>query len=129
MAASVPGIVDNVRVADISQGSNPLRIVSLRALPDSHVQDIQKKMYEETKEHTDPHELAAMEKAGAFYNLEASIAYHSMPSGDDISSKSKNMGMQLVFYMGIKGLFGIPLPICTSPMLQRKKYQKYNGCC
>ena len=34
MQASVPGIIENVRVAEINQGSNPLRILSLRALPD-----------------------------------------------------------------------------------------------
>ena len=112
MVASVPGIIENVRVADISQGNNPIRILSLRALPDSHVQDIKDEQHRQSEANTDPNELAAMEQAGAFYNLEASIAYHAKPSGGDIASKSKNMGMQLVFYLGVKGLFGVPLPIC-----------------
>ncbi|KAF9878952.1 c2 domain protein [Colletotrichum karsti] len=111
MVASVPGIIENVRVADISQGSNPLRILSLRALPDSHVQDIKDEAHKQNQKNTDPNELAAMEQAGSFYNLEASVAYHAKPSGADISSKARNMGMQLVFYLGVRGLFGVPLPI------------------
>lgn len=31
---SLPGFVNAVRIADIGQGTNPLRIVSMRALPD-----------------------------------------------------------------------------------------------
>jgi len=111
MVASVPGVIENVRVADISQGNNPLRILSMRALPDSHVKDIKDEIRKQNEENTDPNELAAMEQAGAFYNLEVSVAYHAKPSSGDIASKAKNMGMQLVFYLGVKGLFGVPLPI------------------
>ena len=111
MAASVPGIIENVRVADISQGNNPLRILNMRALPDSHVQDIKEEVHKQNETDTDPNELAAMEQAGSFYNMEVSVAYHAKPSGQDIASKARNMGMQLVFYLGVKGLFGVPLPI------------------
>ncbi|GAO18451.1 hypothetical protein UVI_02042350 [Ustilaginoidea virens] len=111
MAASLPGIVENVRVADISQGSNPVRILSMRALPDSHVEDIKQEIHKENVKTVDKEELAAIEQAGEFYNMEVSIAYHAKPSGVDVASKAKNMGMQIVFYLGIKGLFGIPLPI------------------
>ncbi|KAF5548418.1 hypothetical protein FMEXI_4768 [Fusarium mexicanum] len=111
MAASVPGVIENVRVADISQGNNPIRILSMRALPDSHVQDIKDEQHRQNEKTTDPEELAANEQAGSFYNLEVAIAYHAKPSGADIASKARNMGMQLVFYLGIKGLFGVPLPI------------------
>ncbi|KAG7110155.1 Meiotically up-regulated gene protein like [Verticillium longisporum] len=106
MVASIP-----VRVADISQGSNPIRILSLRALPDDHMKDVKEETRKQTEKNTDPNELAAMEQAGSYYNLEASIAYHAKPSGGDISSKARNMGMQLVFYLGVRGLIGIPLPI------------------
>ncbi|KAH7149835.1 hypothetical protein B0J13DRAFT_548931 [Dactylonectria estremocensis] len=111
MAASVPGVIENVRVADISQGNNPIRILNMRALPDSHVQDIKDELHKQNVENTDPDELAANEQAGSFYNMEVSIAYHAKPSGGDIASKARNMGMQLIFYLGIKGLFGVPLPI------------------
>lgn len=111
MQASVPGVIENVKVNDISQGSNPLRILSLRALPDSHVQDLKDEIRKEQEKTKDPQELAADEEGGDFYNLEATVAYHSLPSGADVSSKAKNMGMQLVFYLGMRGLFGVPFPI------------------
>ncbi|KFA79777.1 hypothetical protein S40288_00656 [Stachybotrys chartarum IBT 40288] len=111
MAASVPGIIEHVHVADISQGNNPIRILNMRALPDSHVQDIKDEIRKDNEKKMDPNELAAAEQAGSFYNLEVSVAYHAKPSGGDIASKARNMGMQLVFYLGVKGFFGVPLPI------------------
>ncbi|KAH7122328.1 hypothetical protein B0J11DRAFT_335917 [Dendryphion nanum] len=111
MQASVPGIIENVRVAEINQGSNPLRILSLRALPDSHMGDMKKSIHEENKKTKDPQEAAADEEGGDYYNLEVSFAYHAQPSGKRASDKARNMHMQLVFYLGVKGLFGVPLPI------------------
>ncbi|KAK3372822.1 hypothetical protein B0T24DRAFT_593084 [Lasiosphaeria ovina] len=111
MQASVPGVIENVKVNDISQGSNPLRILSLRALPDSQVQDLKAEIRKQDEKVKDPQELAADEEGGDFYNLEATVAYNSLPSSGDVSSKAKNMGMQLVFYLGIKGLFGVPFPV------------------
>ncbi|KAI1381507.1 hypothetical protein F4677DRAFT_403181 [Hypoxylon crocopeplum] len=111
MQASVPGIIENVKVADINQGNNPLRILSLRALPDSHMKELKDEMHKENEKVKDPQELAADEEGGDYYNLEASFAYHAKPTAESVSAKAQNMGMQLVFYLGIKGLFGIPLPI------------------
>ncbi len=112
MQASVPGVIENVKVNDINQGSNPIRILSLRALPDSHVQDLKEEIRKQDEKTKDPQELAADESAD-FYNLEATVAYHALPSTGDVSSKSRNTGMQLIFYLGIKGLFGVPFPIWT----------------
>lgn len=111
MQASVPGIIENVRVAEINQGNNPIRILSLRALPDTHVKELKESIHEENKKSKDPQEAAADEEGGDYYNIEAAFAYHAKPSGTDSSSKARNMHMQLVFYLGIKGLFGVPLPI------------------
>ncbi|KAL8346560.1 hypothetical protein RB598_000453 [Gaeumannomyces tritici] len=111
MQASVPGVIEHVKVNDISQGTNPLRILSLRALPDSHVQDLKDEIRKQDEQTKDPQELAADEEGGEFYNLEATVAYHALPSTGDVSSKARNMGMQLVFYLGVKGLFGVPFPI------------------
>jgi Ca2+-dependent lipid-binding protein len=61
MQASVPGVIENVRVAEINQGSNPLRILSLRSLPDSHVKDMKEYIHEENKKSKDPQEAAAGE--------------------------------------------------------------------
>ncbi|KAF2100055.1 hypothetical protein NA57DRAFT_75559 [Rhizodiscina lignyota] len=111
MQASVPGVIENVRVAEINQGSNPIRILSLRALPDDHMKEMKQAIHEENKKTKDPQEAAADEEGGDYYNLECSFAYHAQPSGKRASDKARNMHMQLVFYLGIKGLFGVPLPI------------------
>ncbi|KAJ4297531.1 hypothetical protein N0V90_005423 [Kalmusia sp. IMI 367209] len=111
MQASVPGIIENVRVAEINQGSNPIRILSLRALPDTHMKEMKQAIHEENKKTKDPQEAAADEEGGDYYNLEVSFAYHAQPTGKRASDKARNMHMQLVFYLGIKGLFGVPLPI------------------
>ncbi|KAI1811716.1 C2 domain-containing protein [Poronia punctata] len=111
MQASVPGIIENVKVADISQGNNPVRILSLRALPDAHMEEVKEEMHKGNEKVKDPQELAADEAGGDYYNLEASFAYHAKASSESVSSKAANMGMQLVFFLGIKGLFGVPLPI------------------
>ncbi|KAL8703591.1 MAG: hypothetical protein Q9201_003239 [Fulgogasparrea decipioides] len=111
MGASVPGVIENVRVAEINQGSNPIRILSLRALPDTHVKELKDDIHAQNKKTKDPQEAAADEEGGDYYNLEASFAYHAKPSGKEASSKARNMHMQLVFYLGVKGLFGVPLPI------------------
>lgn len=34
MQASLPSFVDAVKISDIGQGSNPVRIISMRGLPD-----------------------------------------------------------------------------------------------
>ncbi|KAF2277636.1 uncharacterized protein EI97DRAFT_432495 [Westerdykella ornata] len=111
MQASVPSVIEHVRVAEINQGSNPIRILSLRALPDEHMQEMKEAIHEENKRTKDPQEAAADEEGGDYYNLEVSFAYHAAPSGTRVYEKARNMHMQLVFYLGVKGLFGLPLPI------------------
>lgn len=109
MQASVPGIIENVRIADISQGSNPLRILSLRALPEADVRDL-KESATAVRAGQDEQEKLAEEEGGEVYNLEASFAYHAAPTrGRGVSNKAKNMHLQVEFYVGAKGLFGIPL--------------------
>ncbi|CAI7645598.1 unnamed protein product [Penicillium glandicola] len=111
MQVSAPKVVENVRIAEIDQGSNPFRILSMRALPDDHVQDLKNNIREENAKNKDPQEAAATEEGGSYYNMEASFAYHAKPTGHSASSKARNMHMQLVFYLGIRGLFGVPFPV------------------
>lgn len=111
MQASLPSIVENVRIAEIDQGSNPLRILSIRALPDDHVTNLKENIHESNKKNKDPQEAAAAEEGGSYYNMEASFAYHAKPSGASASSKAQNMHMHLFFYLGVKGLFGLPFPV------------------
>jgi hypothetical protein len=85
-------------------------------------------IHQENKKSKDPQEAAAGlydfralvcpdneidEEGGDYYNLELSVAYHALPTGarPGASGRARNMHMQLVFYLGIKGLFGVPLPI------------------
>lgn len=91
MQASVPGVIENVRVAEINQGNNPFRILSLRALPDGHVQELKDDIHRQNEKNKDPQELAADEEGGDYYNLECSFAYHAKPSSGNTSEKAKNM--------------------------------------
>ncbi|OOQ90074.1 C2 domain protein [Penicillium brasilianum] len=111
MQASAPKVVENVRIAEIDQGNNPLRILSMRALPDDHVQNLKDNIHEDNIKNKDPQEAAAAEEGGSYYNMEASFAYHAKPSDGSASSKARNMHMHLVFYLGIRGLFGVPFPV------------------
>lgn len=112
MQASVPSVIENVRVAEINQGNNPIRILSLRALPDSHVKALKQSIHDQNKSTKDPQEAAADEEGGDYYNVEVSFAYHAKPASQtDPSSKARNIHMELVFYLGMKGIFGVPLPI------------------
>ncbi|KAI9813337.1 MAG: hypothetical protein M1832_006352 [Thelocarpon impressellum] len=111
MQASMPGIIENIRVAEINQGNNPLRILSLRALPDEHVKELKDSVHKANEMKKDEQELLADEEGGDYYNIECAFAYHAAPSGKSVQTKARNMHMQVVFYLGIKGLFGVPLPI------------------
>jgi Ca2+-dependent lipid-binding protein len=110
MQASVPGVIENVRVAEINQGDNPFRILSLRSLPDGHVKGMKDEIHRQNEKNKDPQALAADEEGGDYYNMECSFAYHAKPA-NGTSQKAKNMHMQLVFYLGMKGLFGVYVPI------------------
>ncbi|KAL1959289.1 hypothetical protein VTO42DRAFT_2476 [Malbranchea cinnamomea] len=110
MQASVPSVIENVRVAELDQGTNPFRLLSLRALPSSEAQDLEKAMRKYHQETKSDQEAAAIEEGGGHYNLECSFAYHAKPALTS-SQKAANMHMLLVMYLGVKGLFGVPLPI------------------
>lgn len=111
MQASAPGFIENVRIAEIDQGSNPIRILSIRSLPDGHVKQLIDNVHEEKKKNKNPPETVANEEGGDYYNMEVSFAYHAIPSGQSTLSRAHNMHMQLIFYLGIRGLFGVPLPV------------------
>lgn len=111
MQASSPKAIENVRVAEIDQGNNPLRILSMRSLPDKEVENLRENIHQENMRHKDPQQRAVAEEGGRYYNMEASFAYHAKPSGRSASSKARNMHMQLVFYLGIRGLIGVPFPV------------------
>jgi len=114
MQASVPpSIIENVKVSGISQGANPIRILSMRTLPDATSSkknplnanqsdsETQKKRKEREQEN-DPD--------SKYYNLEPSFAYHALKA-TGVASKAQNIHLEIAFYLGVRGLFGVPLPI------------------
>lgn len=111
MQVSMPKLIENVRVAQIDQGSNPLRLLSIRALPDDHHLGDDSRDEQARRQSRDSEDVDVSADAGSYYNVECSFAYHAMPSGSSSSSKAANMHMLLVFYLGIKGFFGIPFPV------------------
>jgi Ca2+-dependent lipid-binding protein len=51
MQSSLPSFIYSVRVSDMSQGSNPFRITSIRSLPDANMDGALKDLSEDDQEH------------------------------------------------------------------------------
>ncbi|GAO50106.1 hypothetical protein SAICODRAFT_18057 [Saitoella complicata NRRL Y-17804] len=108
MQASIPSIIHAVKIADLGQGSTPIRILSMRTLPDNEMlPNLQPKAPDESSAGAPNEE----EEAGEFVNMEVAFAYRAEPSGADAASKAKNVHLLIHFYLGLKNFFGIPLPI------------------
>ncbi|EPY49932.1 C2 domain-containing protein [Schizosaccharomyces cryophilus OY26] len=108
MEASIPSFIENVRIASFSQGSHPVRVISIRSLPADETQHTFKDHQQPKDEHKDEPE----QKAKRYYNLEVCVAYHAMPiESTSTTARASNLHMRIVFYPGIKGTVGIPLPI------------------
>jgi hypothetical protein len=57
------------------------------------------------------------DEGAEYYNLEVAFAYHAAPAGRGVSSRSHNMHIEVDFYLGVKGLFGIPLRTTSLNMI------------
>ena len=119
MQASVPpALIHNVKVASIGLGDESFKILSLRALPSAEEDSTAKnKVNNNEKSQADKdkkkeqRELEGEDDPDAkYYNLEASFAYHAIPA-TGVIGKAKNLHLEVVFYLGIQGLVGVPLPI------------------
>lgn len=117
MQASVPqSVIENVKVTSIGQGDVPFKILSLRALPsaeeDHRPKSASAQLTQEEKEKKqEQREIEGEDDEDyGYYNLEASFAYHAIPA-KGVIGKAKNMHLEIVFYLGVKGLFAVPLPI------------------
>ncbi|KAF8726612.1 Protein kinase C conserved region 2 (CalB), partial [Rhizoctonia solani] len=118
MQQSLPGFVDAVRISDIGQGTNPFRIVSMRALPD---QPGDKEYPREewidqgTNELMDRAEAERKagrdaDQAGDYVNFEVAFAYAALPGqGGDL--RSKNIHLLIEFFLGLYDWLHIPIPI------------------
>ncbi|KZP31751.1 hypothetical protein FIBSPDRAFT_813379 [Athelia psychrophila] len=135
MQASLPKFVTAVRIADLGQGRNPLRIVAMRALPDqqgsrlkhgddwidqgqnpgtSAPQNGDGKDPQATQEESDAAKLAkddAADQAGDFVNMEVSLAYVSVPKKAGQAIHADNAHLQLEFFVGLAGWARIPIRI------------------
>jgi Ca2+-dependent lipid-binding protein len=119
MQASVPpALIHNVKVSSIGLGDESFKILSLRALPSAEEDDTakdkanNKEMSDEEKDKKkEQRELEGEDDPDAkYYNLEASFAYHAIPA-KGVIGKAKNLHLEVIFYLGINGLVGVPLPI------------------
>ncbi|EPS43590.1 hypothetical protein H072_2387 [Dactylellina haptotyla CBS 200.50] len=114
MQASVPpSIIENVKVSGISQGSNPIRILSMRSLPDATSSKTNPLNAQQSEEETTKKRKQREQEDdpdSKYYNLEASFAYHALKA-TGVASKAQNIHLEIAFYLGVRGLFGVPLPI------------------
>ncbi|KAJ6263025.1 Tricalbin-1 [Drechslerella dactyloides] len=114
MQASVPpSVIENVKVSGISQGSNPIRILSMRTLPDATSKKTNPLNAEQSEAETQRKRKEREQEDdpnSKYYNLEASFAYHALKA-TGVASKAQNIHLEIAFYLGVRGLFGVPLPI------------------
>ncbi|KAH6666267.1 C2 domain protein [Halenospora varia] len=120
MQASVPpALIQNVKVSSIGLGDQSFKILSLRALPSAEEEKTHKKENSKGGEMTQEDKDAKKEQRELegeddpdmkYYNLELSFAYHAIPA-KGVVGKAKNLHLEVIFYLGVQGLFGVPLPI------------------
>lgn len=119
MQASVPpALIQNVRVSSIGLGDQAFKILSLRALPsaegDSTAKDKARggeASQEDKDKNKEQRELEGEDDPDMkYYNLEMSFAYHAIPA-KGVIGKAKNLHLEVIFYLGVQGLVGVPLPI------------------
>ncbi|EIN09925.1 hypothetical protein PUNSTDRAFT_143315 [Punctularia strigosozonata HHB-11173 SS5] len=122
LQASLPGIVSAVRIADLGQGTNPLRIVSMRALADQpgHPdypreewvgldKDTQSKIQAEEKDKGKAEEVDE-DQTGDYLNYEISLSYQALP-GQSRKLRFHNVHLMLEFFLGVYDWLKIPIPI------------------
>ncbi|KAJ7449608.1 hypothetical protein FB451DRAFT_1343159 [Mycena latifolia] len=85
LQASLPKLIHGVRVADIGQGSEALRIIGIRSLQGTE----------------------AEEDEGDFVNLEVALAYRARPHGTGLKDRSGNPHILMQFWVA----GGVVLPV------------------
>jgi len=123
MQASLPGIVNAIKISDYGQGSNPVRIVSMRALPDKPTdkdypkeewidqgvkpssEEQEAKRNEQLSKSSEEQDL---DESGEYVNYEVSLAYNAL-SGQSL--RQSNIHLLLEFFLGAYDLFSLPVPI------------------
>lgn len=113
---SLPGFVDAVRITDLGQGTNPLRITSIRALPDQPGDEgypktswIDQGNQDLSTQNAASKEEKAEDQAGDYYNFECGFAYAALP-GQGQKLREKNIHLLLEFLLGAFDWFHIVSP-------------------
>ncbi|KAJ7115858.1 hypothetical protein C8R44DRAFT_709280 [Mycena epipterygia] len=88
LQASLPKLIHGVRVADIGQGSEALRIIGIRSLQGGDA-------------------TRASDDEGDFVNLEVALAYRARPRGTGLKDRSKNPHILMQFWVA----GGVVLPV------------------
>ncbi|WWD06363.1 hypothetical protein V865_004453 [Kwoniella europaea PYCC6329] len=113
---SLPGFVDAVRITDLGQGSNPLRITSIRALPDQPGDEGYPKSgwinqgNENIKSKDTAGKDITEDEAGDYYNFEVAFSYAALP-GQGAQLRAKNIHLLIEFFLGLYDWLHIPIPI------------------
>ena len=112
---SLPNFVDAVRITDVGQGTNPLRIMSIRALPDQPGDvGYPRTDWIDQGEGVGLKDTAGKEikedQAGDYYNFEVAFSYAALP-GQGATQRAKNIHMLIEFFLGAYDWFHIPVPI------------------
>lgn len=113
---SLPGFVDAVRITDLGQGSNPLRITSIRALPDQPGDEGYPKTSwmnegnDQIKSKDTSGKEVDEDQAGDYYNFEVGFSYAALP-GQGQSLRAKNIHLLIEFFIGMYDWLHIPIPI------------------
>ncbi|KZV88102.1 hypothetical protein EXIGLDRAFT_839449 [Exidia glandulosa HHB12029] len=121
MQQSLPGFIDAVRISDIGQGTNPFRIISMRALPDQpHDKEypreewvgLDKAQIEAKKaaEGKPGSKEADLDQTGDYVNYEVAFSYQALP-GQGNKLRQKNIHLLLEFFIGAFDWLHIPIPI------------------
>jgi hypothetical protein len=96
MQASMPPVVNQVKVASVGQGSTPMRILSMRWLNEEGTGGAGERLNEQ-------------EKVGEWVSLEIAFSYRASPSSSDAASKAKNASLLIQLTLGLKGVMGTPI--------------------
>lgn len=116
MQQSLPGFIDAIRITDLGQGTNPLRITHIRALPDQPGDEGYPKTGWIDQGNKGIHsdgptgESMAEDQAGDYYNFEVAFSYAALP-GNGAHARAKNIHLLIEFFIGMFDWLHIPIPI------------------
>ncbi|KAF8323426.1 hypothetical protein DL93DRAFT_2223342 [Clavulina sp. PMI_390] len=125
MQASLPSFIDAVKISDLGQGSNPVRIVAMRGLPDQpgdksypreewidQGKPVSLTPEEEAKKREEGREDASLEdQSGDYVNMEVALSYQAKPGEHGDSLRTHNIHLMLEFFLGLYDWLHIPIPI------------------